>query len=150
MKVGFRLGFALVFLFSLVPVASFAQKSTSEVLALEETIMPMSIPSDNKLPWGFVEGKVTSPAQGHPVIIQIYKDDKPVHFAQVPVNDDGTYQYRFRALDISEGKTTRIFDGDYTVKIFKTINFDSDYINSLVEQKKAGISNFLIDTKLNL
>ena len=119
--------FALALAF-FVPAASFAQDS--ELLGLEETTIPMSIPSDNTLPWAYVEGTVSSPADGHPVIIQIYKNDEPVHFAQVPVNDDGTYQYRFRALDVTDGKITRVFDGDYTIKIFKVVAIDADYLDS--------------------
>jgi hypothetical protein len=134
MKVVFGLGIILT-LALFVPVSSFAQQDT--ILAIEETIIPMSIPSENKLPWGFVEGKILSPAEDHQVIIQIYKGQDPVRFAQVPVNDDGTYQYRFRVLDVTDGKTTRIFDGDYTVKIFKVVNLDSNYLDSLVGKNAA-------------
>jgi hypothetical protein len=134
MKVVFCLGIILT-LALFVPVSSFAQQDT--ILAIEETIIPMSIPSENKLPWGFVEGKISSPAEDHQVIIQIYKGQDPVRFAQVPVNDDGTYQYRFRVLDVTDGKTTRIFDGDYTVKIFKVVNLDSNYLDSLVGKNAA-------------
>jgi len=76
--------------------------------------------------------------QDHPVIIQIYKEGKPVHFAQVPVNDDGTYQYRFRVLDVTDNKTIRIFEGDYTVKIFKVVSLDSSYVDSLLERQTPG------------
>lgn len=134
MKVVFGLGIILM-LALFVPVSSFAQQDT--ILAIEETIIPMSIPSENKLPWGFVEGKISSPAEDHQVIIQIYKGRDPVRFAQVPVNDDGTYQYRFRVLDVTDGKTTRIFDGDYTIKIFKVVNLDSKYLDSLVGKTAA-------------
>lgn len=134
MKVVFGLGIILV-LALLAPITSFAQQGT--ILAIEETIIPMSIPSDNKLPWGFVEGKISSPAEDHQVVIQIYKGQDPVRFAQVPVNDDGTYQYRFRVLDVTDGKTNRIFDGDYTVKIFKVVNLDSNYLDSLVGKNAA-------------
>ncbi|HXG14043.1 MAG TPA: hypothetical protein VNK25_02830 [Candidatus Nitrosotenuis sp.] len=134
MKVVFGLGIILT-LALFVPVSSFAQQDS--ILAIEETIIPMSIPSENKLPWGFVEGKISSPAEDHQVIIQIYKGQDPVRFAQVPVNDDGTYQYKFRVLDVTDGKTTRIFDGDYTVKIFKVVNLDSNYLDSLVGKNAA-------------
>lgn len=134
MKVVFGLGIILT-LALFVPGSSFAQQDT--ILAIEETIIPMSIPSENKLPWGFVEGKISSPAEDHQVIIQIYKGQDPVRFAQVPVNDDGTYQYRFRVLDVTDGKTTRIFVGDYTVKIFKVVNLDSNYLDSLVGKNAA-------------
>jgi len=114
--------------------------SGQEITALDETVIPMSIPSDNSLPWGFVEGKVASHAHDSPVIIQIYKGNEPVHFAQVPVNDDGTYQYRFRVLDVTDGQETRIFDGDYTVKIFKTVILDSAYLDSLESHARSGYS----------
>lgn len=125
-----------LFLMLLVPVMSLAH---GEVLAMQETIIPMNVPENNKLPWGFVEGKIANHAEQHPVIIQIYQGEKPVHFAQVPVNDDGTYQYKFRVLDVTDGKTTRIFNGDYTVKIFKMIEIDSNYLGYLAEQKKSGL-----------
>ncbi len=143
MKIVFGIGFALVFAFLLVPIVTFAQEHTTEVLALEETVIPMSIPSDNKLPWGFVEGKVTSPAEGYDVIIQIYKGQDPVHFAQVPVNDDGAYQYRFRALDVTDSKTTKIFDGDYTVKIFKVVNLDSNYLDWYLTRDQGFLISIL-------
>jgi hypothetical protein len=124
-----------LFLILLIPTISLAH---GEVLAIQETVIPMSISENNKLPWGFVEGKIASHAEQYPVIIQIYQGEKPVHFAQVPVNDDGTYQYRFRVLDITDGKTTRIFNGEYTVKIFKMVELDSNYLDYLVGQKKSG------------
>ena len=118
MKVIF--GILVLLIFSIIPIQSFADDAS----VLEETTIQMSIPSDNKLPWGFVEGKSASHVQDHPVIIQIYKEDKPVHFAQVPVNDDGSYQYRFRVLDVTDNKTIKIFEGDYTVKIFKVVSLE--------------------------
>ena len=143
MKVIF--GILVLLIFSIIPIQSFADDAS----VLEETTIQMSIPSDNKLPWGFVEGKAASHVQDHPVIIQIYKENEPVHFAQVPVNDDGTYQYRFRVLDVTDNKTTRIFEGDYTVKIFKVINLDSSYVDSLLERQTP--ETITIDvTKQNL
>ena len=127
-------GILVLLIFSIIPIQSFADDAS----VLEETTIQMSIPSDNKLPWGFVEGKSASHVQDHPVIIQIYKEDKPVHFAQVPVNDDGTYQYRFRVLDVTDNKTIKIFEGDYTVKIFKVVSLDSSYVDSLLERQTPG------------
>jgi len=127
-------GILVLLIFSIIPIQSFADDAS----VLEETTIQMSIPSDNKLPWGFVEGKTASHVQDHPVIIQIYKEGKPVHFAQVPVNDDGTYQYRFRVLDVTDNKTIRIFEGDYTVKIFKVVSLDSSYVDSLLERQTPG------------
>ena len=132
MKVIF--GILVLLIFSIIPIQSFADDAS----VLEETTIQMSIPSDNKLPWGFVEGKSASHVQDHPVIIQIYKEDIPVHFAQVPVNDDGSYQYKFRVLDVTDNKTTKIFEGDYTVKIFKVVSLDSSYVDSLLERQTPG------------
>jgi hypothetical protein len=88
---------------------------------LEKTMVPFSAPKNNKLPWGFVEGKIANPVEGYPVIIQIYKNGEAVHFAQTDVNEDGTYEYKFRVRDVTNEKVARIFDGDYTVKIFKVV-----------------------------
>ncbi len=94
-------------------------------IGLEKTIVPFHAPKQNKLPWGFVEGKVANPVEGYPVIIQIYRSGEPVHFAQTDVKEDGTYEYKFRVRDVTGGKITQIFDGDYTVKIFKVVYLDT-------------------------
>lgn len=143
MKVIF--GILVLLVFSIIPIQSFADDAS----VLEETTIQMSIPSDNHIPWGFVEGKIASPVKDHPVIIQIYKGDMPVHFAQVPVNDDGSYQYMFRVLDVTDNKTTRIFEGDYTVKIFKVVNLDSSYVDSLLERQTPGMMTIDV-TKQNI
>jgi hypothetical protein len=98
-------------------------------IGLEKTTIQMYISENNKLPWGFVEGKIANHVAGHPVIIQIFDNDEiitgngvgAVHFAQTIVNEDGSYEYKFRVLDSTNGKMTKIFDGDYTVKIFKVV-----------------------------
>lgn len=126
--------FALVIFSGAVPFAF----SDSYLATIEEKQIKMTIPSGNTLPWAFVEGTAQNMVDGHPVIIQIYKDEKPVRFAQVDVNDDGTYQYKFRVRDVTDDKVTNIFEGDYTVKIFKTINLDSDYLNEIMKQKSLG------------
>jgi len=90
-------------------------------IVLEKKTIQMHIPADNNLPWGFVEGKVVNPVEGYPVIIQIYKDGKPVHFAQTDVNEDSSYEYRFRVRNVDGDQVINIFQGDYTVKIFKTV-----------------------------
>jgi len=91
---------------------------------LEKTIVPFHTPKENKLPWGFVEGKIASPVEGYPVIIQIYKNGEAVHFAQTDVKKDGSYEYKFRVRDVTNAVVTKIFDGDYTVKIFKVVYLD--------------------------
>lgn len=91
---------------------------------LEKTIVPFHAPKENKLPWGFVEGKIANPVEGYPVIIQIYKNGEAVRFAQTDVKKDGSYEYKFRVRDVTNDVVTKIFDGDYTVKIFKVVYLD--------------------------
>ncbi|MBM2851484.1 MAG: hypothetical protein HW420_31 [Candidatus Nitrosotenuis sp.] len=93
-------------------------------VGLEKTIVPFHTPKENKLPWGFVEGKIANPVEGHPVIIQIYKVDEAVHFAQTNVHKDGSYEYKFRVRDMTNDIVTKVFEGDYTVKIFKVVYLD--------------------------
>ena len=98
-------------------------------MGIEKTTLHMYVSKDNKLPWGFVEGNISNHVTGYPVIIQIFDNDEiirgnsvgAVHFAQTPVNEDGSYEYKFRVLDSNQGQITRIFDGGYTVKIFKVV-----------------------------
>ena len=98
-------------------------KPINEKFSLETTIVTMSVPEDNKLPWGTVWGTASDVAERYPVIIQFYKENMPVHIAQVDVKGDGSYEYKFRArtIDSSNGQATDIFYGDYIVKIFKVI-----------------------------
>ncbi len=121
----------LTALLSIVVISpTFAEKQQSvtetipidDSLALEKTTLTMNIPSNNKLPFGFVEGKITNAAVEYPVIIQIYKGKDAYHFAQTDVNADGSYEYRFRVLDSNSDRTVKIFEGDYTVKIYKVVN----------------------------
>ena len=98
-------------------------------MGIEKTTLQMHISKDNKLPWGFVEGKILNHVIDYPVIIQIFDNNEiitgnsvgAVHFAQTPVSEDGSYEYKFRVLDSDDGKITKIFEGDYTVKIFKVV-----------------------------
>lgn len=105
-----------------------AQDTTTEYILihgtihLERTTIPMHVPADNPFPWGHVRGTIQNPAEGYDVIIQVYQDGMPVHLAQVGVQEDGSYEYRFRALDVTDGEVTRIFDGDYEVVIFKVVH----------------------------
>ena len=95
----------------------------NEEVSLQKTITTMSVPEDNKLPWGTVRGDASEYAERYPVIIQFYKGEDPVHFAQVDVKGDGSYEYKFRVrnLDSNTGEFVNIFEGDYTVKIFRVI-----------------------------
>ena len=98
-------------------------------MGIEKTTLQMYISEDNKLPWGFVEGKIANHIADYPVIIQIFDNNEiitgnsigAVHFAQTPVSEDGSYEYKFRVLDSDQGQITKIFDGNYTVKIFKVV-----------------------------
>ncbi len=94
------------------------------IIGLEKTSIMFHTGEENSLPWGFVEGKIANPVAGYPVIIQIFKDDEAVHFAQTDVNDDGSYEYKFRVLNVENDQTTKIFDGDYRVTIFKVVYLD--------------------------
>ena len=95
--------------------------STNNGIQLTETVVAMSVSPDNTLPWAFVEGVVENHAEGHPVIVQIYQNDEPIHFAQTDVNEDGTYEYKFRARNIDGDNVVDIYKGDYEVKIFKSV-----------------------------
>lgn len=104
-------------------------------IAIKKTVVKMNIPKDNQLPWGFVEGKIANHVPDYPVIIQIFDDEDKVsgnsegafHFAQAEVADDGTYEYKFRVLNKNEnGDIVNIFEGEYTVKIFKVIYLHSN------------------------
>ena len=92
--------------------------------SLKKTITGLSIPDDNKFPWGSIKGKVSNPTAGHPVIVKFYKslDEIPVHIAQIDLNDDNTFEYKFRLFSIDDGITTHIFEGEYYIEIFKTVN----------------------------
>jgi hypothetical protein len=95
----------------------------NEKVSLEKTITTMSIPEDNKMPWGTVRGSADDVAERYPIIIQFYQGEDPVHFAQVDAKGDGSYEYKFRVrnLDTNSGEFVNVFQGDYTVKIYKVI-----------------------------
>ena len=102
----------------------------NEEISLEKIITTMSIPEDNKLPWGTVIGDASDVAERYPIIIQFYKGEDPVHFAQINSKGDGSYEYKFRvrSLDSNSGEFVNIFQGDYTVKIYKVIPNTNDLI----------------------
>jgi len=99
-------------------------------IGLEKKVISMHIPVDNELPWGFVEGQVINQVQGYPVIIQIFKEGEPVHVAQTDVNQDGSYEYKFRAKSVIGEQVINIFEGDYTVKIFKVVYLNPNTISA--------------------
>ena len=91
-------------------------------IAIEKTVLSMYASPDNTLPWGFVEGKIVNHVSSYPVIIQIYDDNgDATHFAQTDVEEDGSYEYKFRVRNVDNGEVINIFEGDYVVKIFKVV-----------------------------
>ncbi len=102
----------------------------NEEISLQKTVTIMNIPQDNKLPWGAVKGAASDYVERYPVIIQFYKGEDPVHFTQVDVKGDGSYEYKFRVrnLDSNTGEFVNIFEGDYTVKIFRVIPNINDQV----------------------
>tara|TARA_B100001167_G_scaffold89575_1_gene54279 strand:- start:498 stop:905 length:408 start_codon:yes stop_codon:yes gene_type:complete len=123
-KIGIFAGlFVLVAMIGMSP--SFADSSTTVIstdngIQLTKTVVPMIISTDNTMPWGFIEGTVDNHAEGYPVIVQIYQNDEPIHFAQTDVNEDGTYEYKFRVRNIDGDNVVNVYEGDYEVKIFKS------------------------------
>ena len=95
----------------------------NEEISLQKTVTTMSVPENNQLPWATVKGPASDYSERYPVIIQFYKGEDPVHVAQVDVKGDGSYEYQFRVrnLDLNTGEFVNVFQGDYTVKIFKVI-----------------------------
>jgi len=143
MKGLFLTGILLVMIFSLIPSLAFAHphqgqiminnnthKPNTEIISLnpimnlEKTTVSFYASEDNTLPWAFVEGKITNHVENYPVIIQIFKNNMPIHFAQTNVNNDGDYEYRFRVLNSDNGIDTKIFEGNYLVQIFKVVYSD--------------------------
>ena len=91
------------------------------MMGLEKSTVFFHAPEANSLPWAFVEGKIANHVEGYPVIIQIFKNNDAVHFAQTNVEKDGAYEYKFRVLNSDNESTTKIFEGNYSVKIFKVV-----------------------------
>ena len=90
-------------------------------IALEKSSLFFHSPEENSLPWAFVEGNIANHVEGYPVIIQIFKENDAVHFAQTDVSSNGNYEYKFRVLNSENGVSSKIFYGDYSVKIFKVV-----------------------------
>lgn len=119
-------GLFLIAAFSATALADTTIIPLNSEIALERTVIPFHASPSNSLPWGFVEGSVANHVEGYPVIIQIFKGEDPIHFAQTGVSEDGAYEYKFRVRDSVNGKITNIFEGDYTVKIFKVVYLEKD------------------------
>jgi len=94
----------------------------NEEISLQKTVTTMSIPQDNKLPWGAVKGAASDYVERYPVIIQFYKGEDTLHVAQVDVKGDGSYEYKFRvrSLDSSTGEFCRLISSliGVTVMLF--------------------------------
>lgn len=90
-------------------------------VVVEKSVVSMYISGDSKLPFGCVWGTVQNAAPGYPVIIQIYQNGKPVYVAQTDVKNDGSYEHYFRVKSVEGNKVIHIFEGNYTVNIFKTV-----------------------------
>ena len=116
-----------------IPTNNDSSQPTSEIIPLngeigiEKTTIQFHASEDNILPWGFVEGKIANHVSDYPVIIQIYDEvGEAFHFAQSDVEEDGTYEYKFRVRNVNNGEVTNIFEGDYFVKIFKVVYLESN------------------------
>ncbi len=101
-----------------------------EMISLQKTVTTMIVPENNTLPWGTVYGSAFDYVERYPVIIQFYKGEDPVHVAQVDVKGDGSYEYKFRvrSVDNNTGEAIDIFEGQYTVKIFKVIHNQNELV----------------------
>jgi len=102
----------------------------NEEYSIKKTVVLMEIPEDNTFPWGAVRGEASEIAERHPIIIQIFKGEDPVHFAQVDAKGDGSFEYKFRVrnADANTGEITNIFEGQYIVNIFRVIPNANDTI----------------------
>jgi hypothetical protein len=131
--------FSIIVLFAVTEMSYAESQSVTPLndeIYLQKTITTMSVPADNVLPWGKVWGTVDDPVEDYPVIIQFFNEENgniPVHVAQVPINSDDTYEYKFRVrnVDLETGDVTNIFEGDYTVKIFKVVNLPHEDLDSI-------------------
>ena len=100
--------------------------SLGGLIGLEKSTIYFHSPEENSLPWAFVEGNVANHVEGYPVIIQIFKENDAIHFAQTNVGHDGNYEYKFRVLNSDNGVTSKIFEGNYLVKIFKVVYLNQE------------------------
>ena len=130
----FILASITLLLFANANSIAFAESNHVEIsstIRIEFTTIPIYISEDNALPWGYVEGKIENAVTDYPVIIHISKSDKAnaesdntiivkEHFAITEVNNDGTYHYKFRIINV-DGNSVSKFQGDYTVEIIKAV-----------------------------
>lgn len=126
-----NIGFLSVAILTVLISSSFSSvnaETNTEIIPLngnigiEKTTLSLYASPENTLPWGFVEGKIDNHVSNYPVIIQIYDDDgDATHFAQTDVEEDGSYEYRFRVRNVDNDEVINIFEGNYVVKIFKVV-----------------------------
>ena len=95
-------------------------------IGIEKTTLFFHASEDNVLPWGFVEGKIANPVLDYPVIIQMFTEGEAIHFAQTNVNEDGTYEYKFRVRSVDDGQVINAFLGDYNIVIYKVVYLNSN------------------------
>jgi len=126
--IGLLSSIMFTFVILINPTTAIAENTTTitpinDEISLKKIVIPMDIPEDNTFPWGAVRGQASEFAERYPVIIQIFKGEDPVHFAQVDVKGDGSFEYKFRIrnVDANTGEVTYIFEGQYTVNIFRVI-----------------------------
>lgn len=98
------------------------------IIGLEKSTVFFHAPEENSLPWAFIEGNISNHVDSYPVIIQIFKGNDAVHFAQTDVEKNGDYEYRFRVQNSENGITSKIFDGNYSVKIFKVVYLNQNLV----------------------
>lgn len=94
-----------------------------EDASVKKSTISLTIPEDNELVWGYVRGAPMDLVGSHPVIVQFFQDGEVVHVAQVEAEEDGSFEYRFRvkSTDLATGEVSNIFQGDYTIKIFRVV-----------------------------
>ena len=120
----------------MLPIETIAEPQSTtitpinEKISIKKTILTMNIPENNMLPWGIVKGNTSDVVENYPIIIQFYKSDKAIHFAQVDVNGDGSFEYKFRVrnVDNTTGEVENIFDGQYMVKIFRVVHNQNEAV----------------------
>ena len=120
----------------MLPVETIAEPQNTtitpinEKISIKKTILTMNVPENNILPWGIVKGNTSDVIENYPIIIQFYKSNKAIHFAQVDVNGDGSFEYKFRVrnVDNTTGEVENIFDGQYMVKIFRVVHNQNEAV----------------------
>ena len=130
------LGIIAVLVVIMLPIETIAEPQSTtitpinEKISIKKTILTMNIPENNMLPWGIVKGNTSDVVENYPIIIQFYKSDKAIHFAQVDVNGDGSFEYKFRVrnVDNTTGEVENIFDGQYMVKIFRVVHNQNEAV----------------------